>query len=251
MKARTNKRPRINQGRLCFVLLCFFALLFGCHYFLTLPIWQINTVVVKGAKMLLPEEIKTMAAVPPSSNLFFTSLKRTKTNLKKISAIKSFSIFRIPPGTILLNISERAPIATMLFANKSVIIDQDGYILNANPNLTLNIPALIDFPVILVGGQITTSEADRVDEKSARIAWDIITQLSKFFQAKRIKLDLGGLDNLSFLLDDRLKVKLGDSENINGKMRIFETLFPQIANQWQQVEYVDVRFVNNPVIKFH
>jgi cell division septal protein FtsQ len=88
-----------------------------------------------------------------------------------------------------------------------------------------------------------------VDEKSAQVAWEIITKLSKFFKAKSIKLDLGGLENLNFLLDDVLRVKLGDADNIEGKMKIFEALLPQIEDQWQKVEYVDVRFVNNPVIK--
>jgi len=249
LKARTNKKSRINKKRFLLVLLCAFALLLACYYFLSLPIWQINNVAVNGAKMLLPEEIKTMAAVPLSSNLFFTSLKRTRANLDKISAIKSYSIFRIPPGTILINLAEREPIATVVFAKKSVIIDKDGYILNANPNITLNIPNLVELPVITGIGGIKTKEADRVDEKSAQVAWDIITQLSQFHKAKSIKLDLGGLENLSFILDDTLKVKLGDVEDINGKMRVFEALLPEIANQWQQVEYVDVRLVNNPVIK--
>ncbi|MDI6732291.1 MAG: cell division protein FtsQ/DivIB [Candidatus Margulisbacteria bacterium] len=226
------------------------AFLFGCCYFLSLPIWQISNIVINGAKILLPEEIKTMAAVPLSSNLFFTSLKRTQTNLDKITAIRKYSIFRIPPGTIMINITEREPIATIVFAKRSVIIDKDGYILNGNPNLTLNIPDLVELPVItgLIGMDML--ETDRVDRKSAQVAWNIIIQLDKFFKAKSIKLDLGGLESLNFLLDDTLRVKLGDDHDINGKMRVFEALLPQIAGQWQQVEYVDVRFVNNPVIRF-
>jgi len=251
LKARTNKRqPKLRKGRLFFLIFLLLLFILGCYYFLSLPIWSITNISVNGAKILLPDEIKTLAAVPPGSNLFFTSLKRTRANLKKISAIKSFSVYRIPPGTLLINISEREPLATMVFSKKSVIIDKDGYILNNNPNITLDIPNLVDLPVITGFGGMNSREADRVDEQSAQIAWDIITKLAKFFKAKSIKLNLGGMENMSFLLDDILLVKLGNAEEIDKKMRVFEALLPQIENQWQQVEYVDVRFVNNPVIKF-
>ena len=248
-KHRTRKRkPRIF--RLLLSLLILAAIIAGSIYILSLPIWEIKEVVVNGAKMLSDSEIQTLAAIPLSENLFFTRFDRTESNLSKIPAIKSFKIYRIPPATVLINIKERKPIATLVFSKRSVIIDAEGYILNRNPNLTLDIPNLANLPIVTGIDEKAVLGADRIDGKTAQVISHIILKLSHFLESSRMQLELGGLEKVSFLLDDLLRVKMGEAEQIKRKMEVFEALLPVIYGKWSQVEYVDVRFPDNPVIKY-
>ncbi|OGC24829.1 hypothetical protein A2291_02350 [candidate division WOR-1 bacterium RIFOXYB2_FULL_42_35] len=249
-KRKVTKSRRRRKGRL-FVWLFFLILLIGLtYYILSLPIWQIKYVVVNGTQMLSANEIRTMASVPLSGNLFFSNLSRTKSNLKSITAISDFNIYRIPPATILINIKERQPVAAIVFSDQSFFIDEQGYVLNRNPNLSLNIPNLPDLPVIAGMDRAAVLKVDRLDNKIARVVLEVVVKLARFLDLKNIRLELAGVDNITLLLDDVLRVKLGDYNDIQKKMQVFKALLPVMAGRWSSVVYVDVRYPDNPVIKY-
>ena len=163
--------------------------------------------------MLAPEEIRDLSGVPLSENLFLTSLARTRENLHKITAIKDFSLYRVPPGTILINVTERKPIAVIVFKNKSAIIDEAGYILNRNPSLTLNVPNMTELPVISGLGTGEYEGAERIDPPASKLIFEIITELSGLLGSRHLQLATGGFDKISFSLDDILLVKVGRNED--------------------------------------
>lgn len=251
-RKRNNKKPRPRRRKPNFLifLLIFALIIIGGVYIASLPIWRIQAVVVNGAKMLSPDEVRTLAGIPLSENLFFTSFSRAKANLGKITAIEKASFYRMPPATVLINITERQPIATIVFSKKSIIIDKAGYIINRNANLTLNVPNRAELPVVTGISEKRILKADRIHETVSKIVAEIIFKLSPYLASGRIQLELGGLENISFLLDDLLRVKLGMAENVPRKMEVFEALLPVIAGKWSEVEYVDVRYPDNPVIKY-
>jgi len=128
------------------------------------------------------------------------------------------------------------------------VIDDEGYILNRNPNLSFNVPNLTDLPVVSGVQSEEAISAEKIDPAYSQVVKDIISELASLFGARRIHLDIGAFQNISLLLDDILRVKIGRGENIRRKMEVFKALLPVINNQWAQVEYVDVRFPDNPVI---
>ncbi|MFH1826679.1 MAG: FtsQ-type POTRA domain-containing protein [bacterium] len=249
-RRRIKQKPRPKRSRLWSFLFVLIVAAGLVAYILSLPVWQINNVVVNGAQMLSADEIRSLAGVPLSENLFYTSLKRSRNNLEKISAIKKIHFFRIPPGTVLINIEERQPIATIVFSQKSVVIDEAGYILNQNPSISFNVPNLADLPVISGLGEGQALSEGKVSPKVAEIVAEIVVKLARFLGAERIQLQLGNLQNINFLLDDLLRVKIGDDQQMKKKMQVFEALLPQVAGKWSNVAYIDVRFPDNPVIKF-
>jgi cell division protein FtsQ len=248
-KDKPKKRPRRSRPLYVtlFFLVSFIAL--GA-YLLTLPIWEIKEVVVNGAKMLSDQEIKGLAGIPLSENLFFTSFARARTNLSKITAIKRARFYRIPPATVLISITEREPIAAIVFPKRSVIIDRDGYIINRNTNLTINIPNMADLPVVSGIREKDILKAERVDQRVSSTVAEIISKLSPYLESGKMQLELGGLKNVSFLLDDLLRVKVGRAEQIKRKMEVFKGLLTVVEGKWAQVEYVDVRYPDNPVIRY-
>ena len=254
MRARSNPRPKRKKPSLqrrIFSLLLILLLFSGIGYaILSLPIWEIQNVTIEGTKILSAEEIKSLAGIPLSGNLFFSNFKYAYKNLKKISAIKEFHIMRFPPGSIVIRITERRPISIIVYKNISAIIDQDGFILNKNPNLSLNISNLADLPVI---SGISSAEIDadgRINPKAAKLISNIITDLAATLGSKRIQLEVGGFEKIKFMLDDVLQVKLGRDEFLSQKMTVFKALLPAVENKWAQVEYIDVRYPQNPVIKY-
>ncbi|HVN66935.1 MAG TPA: FtsQ-type POTRA domain-containing protein [Candidatus Sulfotelmatobacter sp.] len=255
MPARTKRKARPRKKlslRARFFLSLFFLVLIGAgvYLLLALPIWKIQEVAVTGTSLLSGQEIKDLSGIPLEENLFLTSFARTRDNLRKITAIKEFHIFRIPPATVLIRVTERKPIAVIVFKDRSAIIDADGYILNRNPNLTLNIPDLTNLPAISGLDSAEAASGERIDPQVSRLVAEIIVELSHLLGSSQIQLETGGFSRINFLLNDILRVKLGRDEEIPRKMDVFKRLLPVIAGKWDKVEYVDVRYPDDPVIKY-
>lgn len=250
-KRRKRKRkPRPRSVRILGFVVSVLVLLGLGIYILSLPIFDIKDVVVNGTRMLSADEVRALAGIPMSENLFFTKFSRAEENLGKIAAIKAVRFYRIPPATVLISIKEREPIAMVVFPKKSVVISRDGHIINRNPNITLNISNMADLPVISGINEKEALKNNRIDEKISELISQVILKLSKFMESERMRLEVGGMKDINLVLDDLLKVKIGSTEKIRQKMSVFVALLPVIAGKWSAVEYVDVRFPDNPVIKF-
>ncbi|MDD4178454.1 MAG: FtsQ-type POTRA domain-containing protein [Candidatus Margulisbacteria bacterium] len=251
MKARTKTRKKRSPRFRFFLSLVFGFLFCIClYYFLSLPIWEITEVAVNGTNMLSANEIKNLSGIPLGENLFFTSFARTRNNLRRITAIERFHLYRLPPGTVIVSITERKPIAVVLLAGKSAVVDKNGYILNRNSNLSLNVPNMTDLPVVAGLGSREVIDDEKIDPKASHLIADIIIELSNLLGSKHISLETGGFEKISFLLDDLLRIKVGRDENIPRKMEVFKALLAKVSDNWSKVEYIDVRYPNNPVIKF-
>lgn len=122
--------------------------------------------------------------------------------------------------------------------------------MNRNPNLTLNVPNMTELPV--VSGAVTSETAgeEKIDSQVSHSIAEIIVELSNLLGPRHIQLEIGGFEKINLLLDDLLRVKIGRDENIKSKMEVFKALLPVIAGKWTQVEYVDVRYPDNPVVKY-
>ena len=248
MRARTKRKSK--PLRVVYGLLILMVSIAAVAYFLNLPIWAIREVTVSGAKILSADEVKALSGIPLNENLFFANFSQAENNLRKIGAIKTFKIRRFPPATVIIEINERVPMAAVIFPDQSIIIDSDGYIINQNPNLTLNIPNMIDLPIIAGVDQNELLKNNQIDQKTVATISSIIQRLSRFTELKKLQFNLGGLEEMDLLLDDILKVKLGDVEELETKMKTFEKLIARVSGKWSQIEYIDVRYPNEPVIKF-
>jgi cell division protein FtsQ len=225
-------------------------ILAGGYYFLSLPVWEIKEVTVNGTKLLSADQLRVLAGIPLSENLFFTSFARARSNLNKIKAIKKYHIFRLPPGTVIINIQERRPVASVILPNLSAVIDEQGYILNANAAVTLNLPNLAELPVVAGVSDAQVINNEELESTTTAVITGIIPKITGFTGAKRIQLNLGGLVNINLLLDDLLLVRLGDQSQISRKMAVLEALLPQVSGRWAQTAYLDVRYPDAPVIRF-
>jgi len=250
LPARTKRRRRPSSWRFFLFLFFLLACFYGLFYLLTLPAWNITDVAVSGAKILSPDELKALSTVPIGENIFFANLSRTRQNLSRVVAIKSLHVWRIPPSTILIKISERTPMAVLVTKGRSAIIDDDGYILNKISGLTLNIPNVTDLPVFSGFSSKEVNGADRIDPKITKLIKDLMEELAPLLGNRQLQLDTGGMRNISFLLNDILRVKIGRNEAIKTKMAVFKRLLPVIEGRWILVEYIDVRYPDVPVIKY-
>jgi cell division septal protein FtsQ len=104
-------------------------------------------------------------------------------------------------------------------------------------------------PVVsgLKANQVIDFQLDPQVMRAIRIA---ISRISAFFDNPSLQIDMHDFNNISILISDILKVKIGTAENLKEKMDLLEVILTNLRGQWDTVAYVDVRYPNNPVVSF-
>jgi cell division septal protein FtsQ len=104
--------------------LIFFLTLFGLwrggdalikHKIYENPFFAIERLEVETDGVLAAEQIRTWAGVRPKDNLMALDLARVKRDLELVPAIEGVVIERVLPGTLRIRVTEREPIAQILF----------------------------------------------------------------------------------------------------------------------------------------
>jgi cell division protein FtsQ len=99
-------------------------------------------IVVDGARFLPVQQIFTLAAVPPASELYAIDLYAVRSRLLTQPFVKSAVLNRQYPGTLHVELVERVPIAAVN-AGQLWYVDEEGTILPY-----LQAPVRLDLPVI-------------------------------------------------------------------------------------------------------
>jgi len=246
LKARSKKK----RNRFRWLLFSAIALIGIGYYVLSLSIWNIQEISIEGTAMISPQELRELSGLPIGRNLFFTSFRTARTNLDQVGAIKKYRINRRPPATVLVRVEERRPIAILVVNGRFTIVDRDGFVLNNDPRLNLHLLNSVELPVItgLGSGEIVAGK--RIAPKLSFLINDTVVELASLLGSRRINLEVGSYRRISILLDDVLRINLGQDTQVKTKISVVKRLLPLIGGRWNEVEYIDVRFPETPVIKY-
>ncbi|MFH1389659.1 MAG: FtsQ-type POTRA domain-containing protein [Candidatus Margulisiibacteriota bacterium] len=248
MKARSRKKRSRFQA---IAALFFLLALTGIGYYgLSLSIWNIQEIAVEGTSMISPQELRELSGLPIGQNLFFANFRPARDRLNQVGALKQSRISRRPPATVLISVEERQPVAILVIDGRFTIVDREGIILNNEPDLNLHLANSVELPVISGLGTSEISWNRRITPKLAYLINDTVVELAHLLGSRRINLEVGSYRRISILLDDVLRINLGQDTLIKTKIAVVKRLLPLIGGRWNEVEYIDVRFPETPVIKY-
>jgi cell division septal protein FtsQ len=66
----------------------------------------------------------------------------------------------------------------------------------------------------------------------------------------KLQVNISDLQEIDLLADDTLRVRIGDANNLDKKIKLFETIFSRIKDKKDKIEYIDLRFPLFPVVKY-
>jgi cell division protein FtsQ len=249
MRKRRGRKPLSWYVTWIVLLLIVIAMTGG--FVLSLPVWRVKSVLVRGSNYLSEAKIVNTAMVPRDENIFLIDLEEIKSRYSKIVQIKAIKIKRKLPDTIVIEIKERKPYAIAVISGVTSLIDDEGYVI-ARQNLASSMygSGMEKYPVIrginrrsLEGG-IRLNPGDRAFVRSA------IDMLSNFMDPGTIQIEASNWEDIIIYIEDILKVKIGDPKDIERKIRLVRALLGSVKGKWTKVAYMDVRVPDNPVIKF-
>lgn len=143
-KENQQKKKRKRRRKKHFFLNFFLVLLLlaGIGWFLSSDFFAIDKISVLHNNNYTKDEIVKMSKIKTGGNIFafFFQKGKVTTRLEGDSYIDSVKVHIKLPGTVLLDVNERAEVAAVPLDNKYILIDNQGYVLRTTdkePKLTL------------------------------------------------------------------------------------------------------------------
>jgi len=251
------RRPRPIPWYIIWFIIFLFFTASVLSLFFSIPLFRIKYIQVEGTRILSSQKIKEKIDIKIGENIIFADYSEVKALFSGITQIKDYGIYRKFPNTIVIKILERKPAAVLISQGESMVVDLEGYILKVASGLPrskteklVQIENISELPVIRGFTKNMIGKDVMLPATTSRMIMDSIGSLEKFLEPSSLQLELKGEDGVILLVQDILKVKLGDRRRIKEKIVVLKSLLPAIQGKWDDIEYVDIRYPESPVIVY-
>jgi len=242
-RIKYERRHRIHAKRLA--LFCL-ALLLGGEFILvamTSPWFLVHKIEVKGASKTTREQVMQVVATAKNTNLFRLKPRPLVELLQRNPLIRKATIHKAPPGTLIVQVTERAADLVLRTDGKCYLVDSSNV-----PFKTVdNPPSGLTLITCDLPGKVTLGHSiNSAQFRSARKCLDLARK-KKNFAASEISVDRNG--DLCLNTCDGLEVRLGQPVQLADKLEKVEQAIAQIPVIRKDAEYIDVTCPQEPAFK--
>lgn len=220
-KSKPKKRMWLKFVKWLLVIL---ILLTAIVIFMLSSIFNIKEIKVVNNNKISTEEIINLSTLKIDNNMFKTTNKTIRDNIKTNAYIENVKIKRSINGIVTLDIIERKPTYMLKFANAYVYINNQGYMLEMSET-PLELPTITGFKT--PSEQI--KEGNRLEIEDLKKLEDVIKIMNsvsgKTFSGTITNIDIEDSTNYKLTLTSENKiVNFGDTTNINVKLLKIEEI---------------------------
>ncbi|MGB9792177.1 MAG: cell division protein FtsQ/DivIB [Thermacetogeniaceae bacterium] len=219
-----------------------FLVVLALYYFSQSPLFAVQRIEVEGLQRLTRSELIQESGLSKGQNIFRIDTNQVKKRLQKDPLIEQVAVKRFLPHTVIIRIKERQPRALFLAGSTLLVIDANGYCLDR-----VSAGRSYDLPVITglkpsskeLGEKVSSSE-------DMRLLLAVLTpELQSFFS----EFNLSERHRIIAYSREGIPILLGSSEDLEKKIEVAISLLKSITSL-PPVEYIDVRAVNAPAVKY-
>lgn len=241
---------RKKSHRFFVLILLLLILLASVYLFLHSSIFNIASISSNGNYKVSSEEVLALAGIDLNQNIFLLNTKLVSRTLTVHPMIKEAQIIRHLPNNIEIKIVERETWALVPFQNIFLCLDDEGVCLDKLTHFSFeNYPIITmeQLPERVNLGQALYPQA----VKNVKKLWDALlpeyrNKISDFH------LQNNNLDIIIYT-ERGTEIRFGNLDRMEEKLVYFGYIFEQedtFAQEGTQVlEYIDLRFQGQPVIK--
>jgi cell division septal protein FtsQ len=203
------------------------------------PNFKVTTVILESSS-LTTEEAAEYCDIDLPINIFRINLERTALNIKILHPeLKDVTVKRSLPGTLIIEVQHRLPVAEIEVDNKYYKVDQEGFVLSAytrEPDPQL--PQILGIRNSLVLGSILRVSESRGIHDALEIL-QILDEEGISGKYQISKINVANHRNPSFIIDKDVEIKIR-REELREKIKVLSESLPSI--KLNEVEYIDLRF---------
>ncbi len=203
-----------------------------------------DAVILRGNHYVQPADVANALGAGVQPNIFRISLADVHSEIEAIPWVRSASLRRVFPNHLLVEITERKPVAYVNLQGVLKLVDADGVILDKPSQ------GSFDFPVI-TGIDLEMSVADR----KARLA--LFNRFAQELNAQALgagwlvsEVDLTDDEDLVAVLAqgrETIKVHFG-KQDFGERFRTLVALLPEVQKTTPDIDSVDLRYHGQLVV---
>jgi cell division protein FtsQ len=232
------------------ILLLIFTLLLSIYLFLHSSIFNVDRIEVQGNDKVSREEVLALSGLAPGTNIFKLDRDLSSQAIEVHPMVKKAEIIRQLPRTLVIKINERQIWAVIPYSDVFLCIDDTGVCFEK-----LNHPSINNYPIITMDkmpayvnlGQVVNAQATDM----VRQVWQSISdgdrqKISEFHY-------LNQENTLKIYTLKGTEIRFGDMERLEEKTKTLTQVI-QIESDFEKqgkdvLEYIDIRFKGEPVVK--
>lgn len=236
------KHPMSGMGFIGMLLLL--IILIAGFLFIKSSYFAVGSVIVEGNKYVSVEDVYRIADIPEAVNIFNLNTATIKTRLLHDLRIAEADVSRRFPGTIVINIKERKPIAYVASNYGFLELDRQGVVLAVYKNIkNINVP-------MITGVRLENQYVGDTIENA--VIKNIVQYLSALDE-----VTLNQFSEINFRTPNQvvaytvksMQIRLGNHEKLPDKANLTNEILRELSGKKVQIEYIDLNFAL-PVIKF-
>lgn len=236
-------RPKKKRWHIVQSLFFIFVFSLASFIFLQSSVFSVREISVKGNKQLNREEVISLAGLNRGANIFKINLLQAREKLALHPMIQEVRITRDLPAGIVVELTERRPVA--------VIADKDGYLVISNDGCLLakeGSMGAINLPFITGIKPVSAGPGQKINDERLRAALDYLLGMPLGIRAAVSEINVSDLHDIRMYTIDKVEVRFGDDLRVDEKIKLYHEV---ISRRYQdKIQYVDISYKGNPVIKF-
>jgi cell division septal protein FtsQ len=249
-KRRNIKRKFVLFVKITAILLMLGALVFGFNYLYNSKYFKIKTVMVTGNSHYSSEQVKKVADIAIGANIFEINKKKIEDKLAAdLTWISSSSLRKVFPDKIEISITERQPYIRLVYGGKYFILDKEAVVLD---EISDNESSLYSGYLLVKNGiKFYPEIGEKIAKKSILGAAEIYDSLDVELKKIIKEAVISGSTSSDIILvtfDDK-QIIFGTSDKIIDKNAILKQVLIQIHKDGIAYSVIDLRNIENPVIK--
>ena len=224
----------------------FFVLLvlFTGYVLLQSSIFEVKEIVVKGNQHLPAEKVVAVSGLYTGANIFKIDLTEAGQKLELLPVLRDVQLNRVMPGTVVIEVEEREPVALVPTGSSFVEVDREVVHLRPGRVGTAGLPVLTGVDAKSIGpGRSLTGDGL---EDLVRVVLELPLELRDMLSEAH--LDSGGQVTLYTM--GGVPCRLGMPTDINSKGTLFLQVLHELQVMGKKIEYVDLSFTGTPVVKY-
>lgn len=223
------------------------VLVIAVYILIQSPLFAVQKINVEGNKFISQGEAIKLSGLHLQTNIFRMDFQTAKKNIMTHPMIEEVNIKRQYPNQVMITLTERKPLANLLIQGGFIEVDAKGFYLRKVVSFSNhdNLP-------IISGVKYGQQEiGQQIKEENLVVGLQYLKNCPESLKAQISEINVTDSTNIIFYTLSGLKVIIGDESRIKEKVHTLMEIFHSKGNQLKDVEYIDVSFNGDPVVKFN
>ena len=214
-KKKMSRRRKLKKNMLS-VLLAVVVMCVGLVLVFSL-FFKINTITISGDKVYSDKMVADKSGIEMGENLFKVNGEKLTEKLSKdLPYIKSVTVERKLPDTIIINVEAGKEVAAITTKKGFVLLDETGKVLDKNASILKENVAVVNN--VKLKEYIEGEKVILTDEKKTETLIKLFEAIKNADMQLLTEIDLKNVNDIKIKYDDRITFAVGSLTNIETKL---------------------------------